>query len=63
MPFYYTKNGRIDGVVELTATDDEDRISQAREIFAKSNLRRKTDGFEVWDGDRLIYRFPEIDEN
>lgn len=52
-------DGHIAAVEFLTTTTDEDRIAEARELFNAKGKPRGADGFEVWDGPRFLYRFPE----
>jgi hypothetical protein len=53
------RNDHIDGVEILSATDDAGKIAQARKLFESRCRTLQTDGFEVWDGARFVYRFPE----
>ena len=53
------RDGHIAGVELLTTTVDEDRIAEARKLFDVKGKPRGADGFEVWDGPRFVYRFPE----
>jgi len=62
MRCYFMNNGHIDAVEVLTTTSDEDAISQARVLFQER--KHRFEGFELWDGDRVIVRYPvqpEID--
>jgi hypothetical protein len=59
MRCYFMKDGHIAGVEYLTQTNDEGRVSEARQIFNAKGKPRGADGFEVWDGPRFIYRYPE----
>ncbi len=59
MRCYFMKAGRIASVELLSATTDKDRIAEARELFTLKDLPRGAEGFEVWDRDRFVYRYPE----
>ena len=59
MRCYFMKDGHIAGVEYLIQTDDEERVSEAHKIFNTKGKPRGADGFEVWDGPRFIYRYPE----
>ncbi len=59
MRCYFMKNGHIAGVEFLNETTDEARIAKARELFTARAQSQSADGFEVWDGPRFLYRFPE----
>jgi hypothetical protein len=59
MRCYFMRDGHIDSVKVLTATDDVARIAEALELYEASGMESGATGFEVWEGTRLIYRFPE----
>jgi hypothetical protein len=59
MRCYFMRDGHIQAVEFLAATDDAGRIAEARQAFEASGERVHADGFEVWDGARFVYRFPE----
>ena len=59
MPCYFMKHGHIDAVEYLNQTSDVGRIAEARELFQSKGRPRGAEGFEVWDGDRFLYRYPE----
>ena len=58
MRCYFMKNGRIAGVEFLKATEDCDRVAEARQLFKARGEPQGAEGFEVWDGARFIYRYP-----
>lgn len=62
MRVYFMQAGRIRAVEFLTSDTDEARIAEARKLFGSSDKARDADGFEVWDGGRFIYRYPETPE-
>ena len=53
------RDGHIAAVELLTETTDEARIARSRELFAERDKSKSADGFEVWDGPRFVYCFPE----
>jgi hypothetical protein len=53
------RGGHIETVKILTAANDEDRIAESRELFKARPKPSLVDGFEVWDGPRFLYRYPE----
>jgi hypothetical protein len=57
MRCYFLRGKRIEGVTFLRRAPDEDLIRQA-EVRFHEHARYDYDGFEVWDGDRFIYRIP-----
>jgi hypothetical protein len=59
MRCYFIKEGRIAAVEFLARASDEASISQARELFTVKGAPRGAEAFEVWDGDRFLYRYPE----
>jgi hypothetical protein len=58
MRCYFMKGGHIAAVEFLTETTDESRIAKSLELFAEKR-QQGAEGFEVWDGPRFIYRYPE----
>ena len=59
MRCYFMSDGHIVAVELLAATTDEGRIAEARELFTVKAKPHGAKGFEVWDGPRFVYRFPE----
>lgn len=59
MRCYFMRNGHIAGVEFLDEATDEAQIARARELFAQKGAAKSADGFEVWDGARFLYRYPE----
>jgi len=59
MRCYFMRDGHIGAVEFLNATDDEGCRAEARRLFETSGKSHGADGYEVWDGPRFIYRFPE----
>lgn len=56
------KRGHIFAVEPLQETTDEARISVSREIFERDGAPKGADGFEVWEGSRFVYRYPEASQ-
>jgi hypothetical protein len=59
MRCYFMRGGRIAAVEFLTATTDQGRIAESLELFETKGMPTGAEGFEVWDGPRFLYRFPE----
>ena len=59
MRCYFKKGARITAVEFLAKTADDERIAEAIALFMEKGKSRGADGFEVWDGPRFLYRFPE----
>ena len=59
MRCYFKTGARITSVEFLTRSDDAERIAEATALFASKGKASGADGFEVWDGKRFVYRFPE----
>jgi hypothetical protein len=59
MRVYFMKGGHILAVELLRSPDDAERIAEARTLFENRTKAGDADGFEVWDGPRFVYRFPE----
>jgi hypothetical protein len=59
MRCYFLKNGHI-GAVEVLepGLSDTDAIKKGSTLFLK-RLRDGYDGFEVWDRERVVFRYPE----
>ena len=57
MRCFFVKDGHIAGVEELPEIDAAQAIEMARKAFEARN--GEFEGFEVWDGDRALYQFPE----
>ena len=49
---FFDANGHIDGAEKISAADDAAVMTRAREIYD----RRIGDGYEIWDGARLVHR-------
>lgn len=59
MRCFFMVGRRIAGVEFLTKDDDAGRIAEAKERFeTKGKVKFGADGFEVWDRDRFVYRYP-----
>jgi hypothetical protein len=59
MRVYFMRDGHIGAVEFLKSAKDAARIDEARQLFETVGKPKGADGFEVWDGPRFIYRFPE----
>jgi hypothetical protein len=60
MRVYFMKDCHIRAVEMLKAQTDEGRVIEARSLFESIGQPKGADGFEVWDRDRFIYRWPEV---
>ena len=58
MRCYFIRNGHFAAVEVLNARADEDAIEQAQSLFEQH--AKSFDGFELWEGGRLVYQFPEV---
>ena len=58
MRCYLMWKGDIADVEFLTGGSDEALIEQGKRIF-RERTNRPFDGFEVWDGTRRVYVYPE----
>jgi len=56
MRCYLIRRGRIETVKVLGVGTDADLVAQADEEFQKHGGAQRYDGFEVWAGDRFVYR-------
>ena len=54
MRCYFIRDGRVVGVAMLPGLSDQNSIERAHRLSAKR--RGRIDGFEVWDGARLVIR-------
>ena len=52
------KDGQISAVQQLKADTDTGLIEQATKAFYERGGRSAADGFEVWDGQRFVFRYP-----
>jgi hypothetical protein len=59
MRCYLMQNGHIRAVEFLTPGPDESLIEQGKSHFASKSLDA-FEGFEVWDGARRVYVYPEV---
>lgn len=59
MRCYFMKRGHIAAVEFLSNTTDEGRIAEGLELFEAKGMPSGAEGFEIWDGPRFVYRFPE----
>ena len=57
MRCYLKRGGHIEANIPLTDGSDEALIEQGTAAFKKAD-RNHYDGFEVWRGDRCLYRWP-----
>lgn len=59
MRCYLMREGHVEAVEFLESADDQGRVEEARRAFELKSRKFRADGFEVWDGARCVYRFPE----
>lgn len=62
MRCYFMRRDEIWAVECLKSTDDRPAVKRALTIFV-DRYSEKSDGFEVWDGDRLVFRYPSIESH
>jgi hypothetical protein len=58
MRCYFIRANKVEFAERLKASSDTDLIRQAHELFLHRN-GIKYDRLEVWEGRRLVHRFPE----
>jgi hypothetical protein len=51
--------GRITFVEFLKSETDVEWIAESKLLFDRIGKELAADGFEVWDGSRVVFRFPE----
>lgn len=56
MRCFFMRGTKIANVEFLRGGSDDELIHQALEVFSKQ-AERAYDGFEVWDGNRFVYRY------
>ena len=59
MRCYFIRQGHIVSVAFLDKEDDAGRIAQSKQLFESQGTKFEAEGFEVWDGKRFVYRYPE----
>ena len=62
MRCYFMRGDTIEGVTFLKSAPDQELIRQARTLFVARAKAEQFDGFEVWDGNRFVYREYAADE-
>ena len=56
MRCYFMRSGRVQGITFLkSGLDDARMVEEARSVF-EQHAGQQFDGFEVWEGTRLLYR-------
>jgi len=58
MRCYLLRKGQFAAVELLSGESDQAAVDQAQALFTESK-NDFIDGFEVWDGERFVYRYPE----
>lgn len=56
MRCYFMRLGRIANVAFLQEGSDEALIAEATALFEAQREEMQSEGFEVWDGPRFVYR-------
>ena len=54
MRCYFFRRGRIRSHAELPHLSGEEAVAEGKKLFAA--VAKEFEGFEVWDGNRKIYR-------
>ncbi len=65
MRCFFMFQGHITGVEILIVKSDEEAIARAHVLFSQHLEQPQTlpfDGFEVWDRERYLYRYPATAE-
>lgn len=61
MRVFFMCNGRIESVAVLDAvSDDATALKNGAELFL-ARLAKDYDGFEIWERDRLVFRYPDVE--
>jgi hypothetical protein len=60
MRCYFMKGGHIAGFEELPGLSDRQAIDRAIDLFT-ARKRERLDGFEVWNGSRIVIQIPAPD--
>jgi hypothetical protein len=60
MRCYFLKDDHIAAGEYLEKSEDLGLVAQARSLFEARGAPRGAEAFEVWDGPRFVYRYPEI---
>jgi hypothetical protein len=60
MRCHLTRRGHIYAVEILVASSDNEAVEQSLALLRDSG--DGFDGFEIWDGDRMVRRFPGDDD-
>ncbi|MBV9548120.1 MAG: hypothetical protein JO256_00425 [Alphaproteobacteria bacterium] len=59
MRCYFLRQGRIAFVEPLENVAEDNCVQACRDLFESKGKPRGAEGFEVWNRDRFIYRYPE----
>jgi hypothetical protein len=59
MRCYFLRGGGVISARSLEKATDEEGIAESKQLFDTVRKERGADGFEVWDGGRFVYRYPE----
>ena len=62
MRCYFLRRNDVQGVTFLKAAPDRELIRQAKSLFLARAETEHFDGFEVWEGNRLVHREPVTGE-
>lgn len=55
----FMKKGHIESGEYLRQTTDEARIAEVEGLFELKGGKRGAEGFEIWDGGRIVCRYPD----
>lgn len=56
MRCFFFKDGHVASVEEMLGFTSEEALARARVLLEER--KNRFDGFEVWDGARMLHRFP-----
>jgi hypothetical protein len=59
MRCYLIAKGHVAYVEFLKTKTDVERIAESKFLFDRIGKERGADGFEVWDGSRMVFHYPE----
>jgi hypothetical protein len=59
MRCFFMRDGHIAAVELLEPVSDQEAVHRSKQLFL-ARVKEGFDGFEVWDHQRIIFRYPEM---